>query len=108
MKSAKDLQKELTFSVDHISRTHTEMWEKSQKFCEEYKEFLSVCKTEREAVSQVIKMAQANGYTEYDATKVSKTDFKVPFSLAEGLARTLEFEKAAYLRDRIKELKNQK
>lgn len=30
--------------------------------------------------------------TEYDATKVSKTDFKVPFSLAEGLARTLEFE----------------
>ena len=30
--------------------------------------------------------------TEYDATKVGNTDFKAPFTLAEGLARTLEFE----------------
>lgn len=30
--------------------------------------------------------------TEYDATKVGQTDFKAPFTLAEGLARTLEFE----------------
>lgn len=30
--------------------------------------------------------------TEYDATKVGRTDFKAPFTLAEGLARTLEFE----------------
>ena len=77
MKSAKDLQKELTFSVDHISRTHPEMWEKSQEFCEAYKEFLSVCKTEREAVSHVIKMAQANGYTEYNPEKTYKAGDKV-------------------------------
>lgn len=30
--------------------------------------------------------------TEYDATKVGNTDFKAPFTLGEGLARTLEFE----------------
>lgn len=30
--------------------------------------------------------------TEYDATKVQSTGFKAPFSLGEGLARTLEFE----------------
>ncbi len=30
--------------------------------------------------------------TEYDATKVGNTGFKAPFTLAEGLARTLEFE----------------
>lgn len=30
--------------------------------------------------------------TEYDATKVGQTDFKAPFTLGEGLARTLEFE----------------
>lgn len=30
--------------------------------------------------------------TEYDAIKVGNTDFKAPFTLAEGLARTLEFE----------------
>ena len=77
MKSAKDLQKELTFSVDHISRTHPEMWEKSQEFCEAYKEFLSVCKTERETVSRVIEMAKANGYTEYNPEKTYKAGDKV-------------------------------
>ena len=77
MKSAKELQKELTFSVDHISRTHPEMWEKSQEFCEAYKDFLSVCKTEREAVSHTIEMAKANGYTEYDPTKVYSAGDKV-------------------------------
>lgn len=30
--------------------------------------------------------------TQFDATKVSKTSFKPPFSLEQGLARTLEFE----------------
>lgn len=30
--------------------------------------------------------------TQFDATKVSKTTFKPPFSLEQGLARTLEFE----------------
>ena len=57
MKSAKELQKELTFSVDHISRSNPEMWTKAQEFCEAYKDFLSVCKTERECVSHIIEMA---------------------------------------------------
>ena len=30
--------------------------------------------------------------TEFDATKVQKTGFKPPYTLKEGLARTLEFE----------------
>lgn len=30
--------------------------------------------------------------TQYDATKVSQTNFKAPYTLGEGLARTLEFE----------------
>lgn len=30
--------------------------------------------------------------TQYDATKVSQTTFKAPYTLGEGLARTLEFE----------------
>ncbi|MEA4967201.1 MAG: NAD-dependent epimerase/dehydratase family protein [Bacteroidaceae bacterium] len=30
--------------------------------------------------------------TQFDATKVSQTSFKAPFTLSEGLARTLEFE----------------
>ena len=77
MKSAKELQKELTFSVDHISRTNPEMWAKSQEFCEAYKDFLSVCKTERETVSHIIEMAKANGYTEYSPEKVYTAGDKV-------------------------------
>lgn len=77
MKSAKELQKELTFSVDHISRTHPEMWAKSQEFCEGYKDFLSACKTEREAVSNMIEMAKANGYTEYNPEKTYVAGDKV-------------------------------
>ena len=30
--------------------------------------------------------------TQFDATKVQKSGFKAPFTLAEGLKRTLEFE----------------
>lgn len=70
MKSAKELQKELTFSVEHISKTKPEILEKSQEFCEGYKDFLSVCKTERETVSNIIEMAKANGYVEYNPENV--------------------------------------
>lgn len=30
--------------------------------------------------------------TQFDATKVQKSGFKAPYTLGEGLARTLEFE----------------
>ncbi|MBP1571064.1 MAG: aminopeptidase [Oscillospiraceae bacterium] len=65
MKSAKELQKELTYSVEHISKTNPEMWAKSVDFCEAYKDFLSNSKTERESVTNIIEMAKANGYEEY-------------------------------------------
>ena len=77
MKSAKDLQKELTFSVDHISRTNPEMLAKAQEFCEGYKDFLSRSKTEREAVTNMIAMAKANGYEEYCPEKKYNAGDKV-------------------------------
>ncbi|KAA6334514.1 UDP-glucose 4-epimerase [termite gut metagenome] len=39
--------------------------------------------------------------TQFDATKVRSTDFKAPYTLAEGLARTLEFE---FIRDASEEI----
>ena len=77
MKSAKDLQKELTFSVDHISRTKPEMLAKSQEFCEAYKDFLSSSKTERETVKNIIEMAKAEGYVEYNPEKIYNAGDKV-------------------------------
>ena len=77
MKSAKELQKELTFSFEHISRTKPEMMAKAQEFCEGYKDFLSRSKTERETVKNVIAMAEANGYVEYCPDKTYKAGDKV-------------------------------
>ena len=77
MKSAKDLQKELTYSVEHISKSNPEMWEKSVAFCEAYKDFLSNSKTERESVTNIIEMAKANGYEEYCPCKKYNAGDKV-------------------------------
>lgn len=77
MKDAKELQKELTFEVEHIANKKPEIMEKSQEFCEAYKNFLSVCKTEREAVSHIIEMAKENGYTEYCPEKKYNAGDKV-------------------------------
>ena len=70
MKSAKELQKELTFSVEHISRSNPEMQAKAFEFCEGYKDFLSASKTERETVKNMIEMAKAEGYEEYNPEKI--------------------------------------
>ncbi|MDR0931054.1 MAG: aminopeptidase [Clostridiales bacterium] len=35
-------------------------------FCEEYKKFLTACKTEREAIAYSITMAEQNGFVKYD------------------------------------------
>ena len=77
MKTAKELQKELTFSVEHISRTKPEMMAKANEFCEGYKDFLSKSKTERETVKNVIEMAEANGYVEYCPDKKYSAGDKV-------------------------------
>ena len=77
MKSAKELQKELTFSVEHISRSNPEMQAKAFEFCEGYKDFLSASKTERETVKNIIEMAKAEGYEEYNPEKIYSAGDKV-------------------------------
>lgn len=39
-------------------------------FCEGYKDFLDTARTEREAVVEIVRQAQNNGYVEFDANKV--------------------------------------
>ncbi len=42
---------------------------KADKFCEEYKGFLDKGKTEREAVSETVRLAEKSGFSEYDSKK---------------------------------------
>ncbi|MEG0019585.1 MAG: aminopeptidase, partial [Oscillospiraceae bacterium] len=67
LSKGKQLEKELTYSVKHTAIDRPELVEKSWDFCEGYKDFLSSSKTEREAVKNIIEIAQANGYTEFNA-----------------------------------------
>ncbi|MBQ3587746.1 MAG: aminopeptidase [Oscillospiraceae bacterium] len=75
--NAKDLQKQLTYSLDHIAKRDGSMVEKSFEFCEGYKDFLTASKTERLAAANIMEIAKANGYVEFDPAKEYKAGDKV-------------------------------
>lgn len=50
---------------------------KADDFCEGYKRFLDSAKTEREAVSEAVKLAKENGFAEFDFSKELKPGDKV-------------------------------
>jgi len=51
--------------------------EKAYGFCNEYKRFLDICKTERECSDYIIKAATEKGFTPYDKNKKYKAGDKV-------------------------------
>ena len=81
-KSAADLLKEeLFFEKKHFSvQMSEEELEKADDFCEGYKEFLAVAKTERECVDYMVEKAQAQGFTAFDSKKTYKAGDKVYFN----------------------------
>ena len=56
--------------------------------CEEYKDFISVCKTERECVKEIVRQAEAAGYKNLDKLKKVKAGDKV-YSVNKGKAIAL-------------------
>ncbi len=64
------LQEELLLNRKNMGMTNDDAAEEAaQAFCEPYKAFLDRCKLEREAVTAMIEMVQAAGYTEFDRAK---------------------------------------
>ena len=57
-----------------------EKWAEISDFCEGYKSFLNKAKTEREAVDGAIKLAESNGFSEFDPTKDYTSGDKVYFN----------------------------
>ena len=60
-----------------IRKLDSEEVNKADEFCKGYVSFLDCAKTEREAVVTAIKIAEANGFTEYDRTKTYKPGDRV-------------------------------
>ncbi len=49
-------------------------------FCEDYKAFLDAARTEREAVNEIVSLAKANGYVEFDSKATYKAGDKVYYN----------------------------
>ncbi len=62
-----ELQEQLTWAFPHIGKDKPEQAEKAFKYCEGYKEFLDVGKTERECVKEAVKMLKKAGYKPFDS-----------------------------------------
>lgn len=75
--TGKELQKSLTYSVEHIAKVDASITEKSFEFCEGYKDFLTTGKTERLAAKNIMDIAKANGYVEFVPGKEYKAGDKV-------------------------------
>ena len=73
----------------HIPSVHYPLWlGMLGGFCFDVLAFI----TRRKLIISSVRVKKFCATTQFDATKVQNTDFRAPYTLAEGLARTLEFE----------------
>lgn len=74
----KELKEKLLMNKKNaVLRMSDEEMKNCDKFCEGYKKFLDVAKTEREAAAQIVKMAQQYGFSEFSAKNRYKAGDKV-------------------------------
>ena len=77
--SAKELQKSLTWEFPHIGKAEPAIKDTAFAYCEGYKEFLNVGKTERECTAKAVELLKAAGYEPLDLAKSYKPGDKVYF-----------------------------
>ncbi len=81
MTETKELQEMLVNKAENGFFTVSEdVIKMADDFCEDYKSFLDLAKTEREAVNYSIKEAQKNGFEEFDFNKQYKAGDKVYYN----------------------------
>lgn len=75
--TGKELQEKLTWKFADISKRYPEDVEKADRFCSGYKDFLNRGKTERECVSETVKLLEAAGYRPLDIHREYQAGDKV-------------------------------
>lgn len=73
----KELQKELTWKFPNIAREAPSQKEEAFDYCEGYKHFLNLAKTEREFTEEAVKRLIEAGYTPFERGKKYNTGDKV-------------------------------
>ena len=78
MATVEEMKKELCYKPKHaIDLVDEAVVSAADDFCDGYKEFLDVAKTEREATAAVLAEAKANGFVEFDPDKKYSAGDKV-------------------------------
>ncbi|MDY4919491.1 MAG: aminopeptidase [Phascolarctobacterium sp.] len=77
MTTAKELQKSLSWEFPHIAKAAPAAKDAAYTYCEGYKEFLNMAKTEREFTAMAVAKLQAAGYTPFEEGKAYKPGDKV-------------------------------
>lgn len=72
-----EVQEKLTWKFPNIGKEKPEQVEKAAKYCEGYKRFLNVGKTERECVKEGVRMLEEAGYRPFERGKKYRTGDKV-------------------------------
>ena len=63
-KKSKELKEKLFYNKKNgLLKVSAAEYKRADKYCEGYKAFLNVAKTEREAVKEAVKMAEAKGFS---------------------------------------------
>ncbi len=79
--TSKELKEKLLMNKKNAAlRMSGEELKKCDKFCEGYKAFLDIAKTEREAAAEIVKQAKARGFTEFSAKEKYKPGDKVYYA----------------------------
>lgn len=73
----KDLQKKLTWKFPNIARESPSQKKEAFEYCEGYKEFLNLAKTEREFTAEAVKRLCDNGYAPFERGKSYQAGDKV-------------------------------
>lgn len=66
---AQELQEKLTFTQPHIADALPQAVQQADEFCRDYMRFLDAAKTEREAVTEVVRRLQQAGYQPFTVGK---------------------------------------
>lgn len=79
--TVKELKEKLFMNKKNAAaRMSSEELKKCDKFCEGYKQFLDIAKTEREACAEIVKQAKARGFSEFDSKAKYKPGDKVYYA----------------------------
>lgn len=76
-KTGKELAKELTWQFPRIAKEAPEQIQEAFDYCENYKTFLNQAKTEREFVTEAVKLLTEEGYVPFETGKTYEAGQKI-------------------------------